>query len=259
MVNPNKKVKRVEAKKYKGNLLFGGRNVKKILKQDFGDIYEEMINEFPNIKLAGGYDLLKEIIIEGELVGFSLFTFGPYDYIYLEYFYVLEEYRDKFDLTELLTDVRSSADIIDFIHNPSRDIVEKLIEGDDAYIMDGRFVISNIGFFSDFVSNEFSLSNTIENSCDLRDVKDVELYEIHGNIYDLELCTVVPYVSSDDDDKESSLKLSVAYKSDDEKYDCLNKRSNDVLIKENRYMAESLKVFNEYMEIHGGELGFDLR
>ncbi len=259
MVNPNKKLKRPNNEGHKGKLPDGEIDVLEILQQHFAYIYRALKNEHPNINLTGEYELLKEIVIEKEVVGFSLYTFEfKYDYMYLEYLYVLPEYRDRFSLVDEFVDAEDGH-MIAFIHNPTRDIVDKLIQDKVAYKLNNRFIVSNYGFVCDFISNDFALTETIENTNELKNYDGVNLYDYECSIYDLELCSAIPDIYSETGDKESKFKLSVAYKKDDEQYDCIKKRQEDVFIKEKRYMQESLEVFNEYMKINGEKLGFDLR
>ena len=262
MVNIYKRIKRPDGHGRKGKLPLEEIDFLKLLKQHFRYIYKSLLDEYPFIELTGKYNLLKEVVINKEVVGFSLYSFKDdiaVEEMYLEYYYVLPEFREEFSLYDEIFEASEYGIHMVFLHNPRRETIELLIKERKACMLDERFVLSHFDLVYDVAPKKITFKKSIRNSCELRKMNEVKQYQGYTDIYDLELCTVVPTHFLSNKESPEDLKLSVAYEDEDKKYNCIEKRNNEKLIEENQYLTASCIAFNNFMEIHGNELCYDLR
>lgn len=119
-------------------------SIKNRIKKEYENIYDACIAENFFDSLAKHYDFFKWIEIREGTIGFMLFTFHNtfyYNDLLMETYYILPEFRNKFDLLYELEDVRVQSEEI-YLNNPKRDDIEALIaEKYCHYINDRSYLL----------------------------------------------------------------------------------------------------------------------
>lgn len=264
MVNPNKRVKRPtglgEVFKYQKD---EDENIFTLpiiplLKDNYIYIYRSIQEDDFYINEDETCFFFKEIVFNNEVVGFATYRTSSFEEnaLVMQHIYVLPEFRGNHLLQEELDEATLLFESSIIIESPNRYIIESLINHRLARVFEDRFVISRIPFIVPLVNQEELDKGTY--------LEDYDLSKTNGRskvslIYDLELCAVVG-LAQDDEDKDYTddvqtdeianyNNMSLAYKIDDEKFNCIEKRNNDSWIKNGTYYENVRKIVNDNDEI----------
>ena len=202
---------------------FEGKMLSDTLKKDYNYIYESMKANRYDINIES-YNLLCELVCDNKVVGFAAYYMPQASAMSLTHSYVLPEFESENLLCSNFLVLMSSGANVSIL-NPTRDIVESLVENNYATKLTDSIVSSAISF--DMLNNRI-LGN----------------YNLNGitpstNLYDLNLCSPIFLYDISTPGVCEIFYLDVS-PFDDKKYNCSEFR-NSINIDE--YFNDIKKVF----------------
>ena len=266
MVNPNKKVKRHDGlgKIYRYKTDEDNKiltlPIKQLLKDNYIYIYRAVNNENFYINPEDSCFFFKEILYDNEVVGFAAYRGSDINNqsLVMQYIYILPEYRGNGLLIEEIDEASTLFESSILIEYPNKYIVNSLLKHKMARVLNDRYVVSRIPFIVPMMSLEDATSGIVREDYDMTDKKG---YSKLSLIYDLDLCAVVGLASTDaenmfdedkvteEDDLNNYNTMSLPLKIDNDKFDCINKRSNDPLINNGTYFDEVRKIIDDKNDV----------
>lgn len=271
MANPNKRLKRPDGLgrlyKYKnvtddeGNEKILTLPIEKTLEDNYVYLFRAMKKDDYQLVPEDSCFFFKEIVADNEVVGFSTYRPSNIDNnsLIMQYFYVLEDFRNRGLLEEELDEAISLFESSILVEYPSRDMVESLIHHKLARVFDDRFVISKIPFVVPIVPVAKAIDGVFREAYPFGE----KVYRKLSLIYDLELCAVVGLASDDAEnnfeedidieDPETDMNnynvISLPLRIDDDKYGCVEKRKNDSDIISDTYFKKVRKLVDDNDEV----------
>ncbi|MBR0471267.1 MAG: hypothetical protein IJI98_01035 [Methanosphaera sp.] len=265
MVNPNKKVKRPNGL---GNV-YNYRTdedgkiftlpILELVKENYIYLYRAIKDEGYYIAPNDSCFFYKDVVYDNEVVGFTTFknTSINKDALVMQYFYVLPEYRDKIYLTEEIDEASTLFESSIFIEYPTKDMVESLIKFKLARVFEDRFLVSRIPFIVPMFSVEEVMKGTLREDFDTTGLK---CYNKMSLVYDLDLCAVVGLAATDveqdydeenmDDEQVNNYNMiSLPLREDNEKYDCVTKRTEDESLNDGTYFKKVRQLMDDNEEV----------
>lgn len=231
---------------------FNNGKLKEVLKNDYPRIYESIESEGYYIPDTEKFFYLFEIPSENEdeTVGFASFSIYDENSLVMTHIYVLPENRghkhfvatynyfcDTFPLAEI------------YVKNPTRTIIDNIVEGEYCYILKDRFVLSKIFFIFDQVPLEDSFKYT-NRSYD--EAGKTAKFNTETNLYDLELDALISitknnkiYTGKEDLLKTERSTISLVREEDEKRFNTLEKRRNDPWLKKGNYFKKILKIIKK--------------
>lgn len=266
MVNPNK----IHLDFNEKDFIYTNRKKKKnfnfmeVLKNKHPEIHEELIRKYPNIKLNNKYDYYTFYKKDEKIIGFGLFSTNLnkqfYSKLILEFFYIIDEYYEEI---KILNDILygNMPDIA--IRNPSRSIIEKMLDDNLAELVNNRFVETHTDLIFDAIRPDDALYKTINFNEDLDTWDKPNKYVYYTSFYDLELCSGIDRGIVSPKDSEDKLgveysPLTVCYQEDNEKYNCLDKRIKDKWVIDNEYDKNMIDIVNIWTVLSPFDNGYDI-
>ncbi len=266
MVNPNKKVKRPDGLAK----IIGYQtdeddeiltvNIEDTLKDNY--VYLERAVKKDNfyIEPKDSCFFFKEVLYDNEVVGFAAYrpSNTSEKSLVMQYFYVLDEYKDKVLIVEEIDEASALFESSILIEYPTKDIVESLIKHKLARVFNDRFVVSRVPFIIPMIPIE-DLENGVLREEFIDD--DKRGYKKVSLIYDLDLCAVVGVASSDTDNTytrdikldEENLNnynvMSLPLRVDNNKYDCVTKRKNDPWLNDGTYFKKIDQIMQDNTDV----------
>lgn len=200
--------------------------------------------------------LLKEITQEDNLIGFISYDiieeFNDNNILVLNKIHMKKGYKDYSHIINDIVETTFSLGFQIIIKNPTRNLVESLIDAEFAHRINNKLVYSEIAFMSDTVSLDTAINNTLD---EITIDKTNTAYSL-SFLYDLDLCAVItlsPYPEKiytnqrlNADNQDDYCSISIALKEDDMEYNCIKKRKKDKLLKNKEYFMEINKILTEY-------------
>ena len=218
-------------------------NIIKLIEKNYKHLYENCQRDGFFDYLQSEYDYFKKIIIEDKVVGLMFSnvksTFLTNE-LTIDFYYVLQEYRDKFSLYDEYTKIMDNfeGDVSFFTLNRD-DVVSMLNHRYNRYI-NNRFIIFDTAVNFDEVSLDEALNTPKKDMYHSKKSRDALLY-------DLDLCCFVDFGSENPDAYYYDEVISLANPIDIEKYDCISKRNEDPWIKDGSYFKKAKKILRTYL------------
>lgn len=202
---------------------FEGMFLSDKLKKDYKYIYKSMKANNYNIRLEP-YNLFFELVADEKVVGFAAYYIPQSSAMVLTETYVLPEFKSENLISESFLKIMASGSTISILE-PSRDIIEFLIENNYATHITDSIITSAINF-------------------DMLDKNILGNFKLRGvtpstNLYDLNLCSPIFLQDISTPGVCEILYLKVL-PSDDEKYNCTEFRNS---IDINEYFNDIKKSF----------------
>ncbi|MCD7782054.1 MAG: hypothetical protein LUG89_05115 [Methanosphaera sp.] len=259
MVNPNKKVKRPDglSKIYRytedeeGKIL--SLSIENILHDNY--VYLERAIKKENYYIRDNDTCLffKELLWDDEVIGFSAYRSSNFNEnsLVMQYFYVLEEYRQYPILIEEIDEASTLFESSILLEYPTRDMIDTLMKHNFTKIFEDRFIVSRIPFIMPMIPIEESKTTLREEYSDDITYRKISL------IYDLDLCTIVGIASDnientythdtviDSEQLNNYNVLSLVLTSDEDKYGVIDKHNNDSMLNDGSYFEYVDKIMKD--------------
>lgn len=233
---------------------FNNGNLVETLKEDYTEIYDAIKEEEYFINDDEKYFYLFEIPDEKEekIIGIATLMIYDKDSLIMNQIYVMPEYRGHkhFIATyNFFCELFNEAEI--YVRNPSRTIIDNVVEADYGYIIKDRFLVSQLFFVFDQAPFEDTLNYT--NKSFLQNGKMTK-YFTETNLYDLKIDALIKlslnnkiYTGKEDLMKIERSNISLVRDEDEKRFNILAKRNDDLWIQKGNYFKKISKIFKKEM------------